>query len=61
MEGKEKYILIMGNKSYCEETNSFQNDEKLAKKFDTYSEATSKRKKLYKKIYGSISIKIIHE
>ena len=51
----------MDNKSYCEETNSFQSDVKLAKRFDTYSEATSKRKKLYKKIYGTISIKIIHE
>lgn len=61
MDSKEKYILIMDNKSYCEETNSFQGDVKLAKKFDTYSEATSKRKKLYKKIYGTISIKIIHE
>ena len=61
MDSKEKYILIMDNKSYCEETNSFQGDVKLAKRFDTYSEATSKRKKLYKKIYGTISIKIIHE
>ena len=51
MDGKEKYILVMGNKSYCEESNSFQGDEKLAKRFDTYSEASSKKKKLYKKIF----------
>ena len=61
MDDKEKYILVMGNKSYCEETNSFQGDEKRAKRFDTYSEAASKKKKLYKKIFGNISIKIIHE
>ena len=61
MEDKEKYILVMGNKSYCEETNSFQCNEKLAKRFDAYSEASSKKKKLYKKIFGNISIKVIYE
>jgi hypothetical protein len=57
----EKYILVMGNKSYCEATDSFQSDEKAAKRFDTYSEASNKKKKLYKKIFGNISIKIVHE
>lgn len=61
MDEKEKYILVMGNKSYCEKTNSFQSDENGAKRFDTYSEASAKRKKLYKKIFGNISIKIVHE
>ena len=61
MNENEKYILVMGNKSYCEETNDFQSDEKRAKKFDTYGEASKKQKKLYKKVFGNISIKIVHE
>ena len=51
----------MGKKKKKKETNSFQSDEKHAKRFDTYSEAASKKKKLYKKIFGNISIKIIYE
>ncbi len=59
MNESEKYVLVMGNKSYCEETKSFESDPEKATKYDTYSEASKNKKKLYKKIFGNISIKIV--
>jgi len=57
----EKYVLVMGSKVYCESSNSFESvEDKKGKLFDTYGEAAKKRTKLYKKIFGTISIKIIH-
>jgi hypothetical protein len=51
----------MGNKVYCEESNSFESvEDKKGRLFDTYGEAAKKRQKLYKKIFGNISIKIVH-
>ena len=52
----------MGTKFYCEETDAFTaTEESKAKYFDTYSDASKKQKKLYKKIFGNISIKVAHE
>jgi hypothetical protein len=51
----------MGNKVYCEESDSFESvEDKKGRLFDTYGEAAKKRQKLYKKIFGIISIKIVH-
>ena len=42
----------MGNKVYCESSNSFESvEDKKGKLFDTYGEAAKKRTKLYKKIF----------
>lgn len=52
----DKYLLTKGKTYYSEECNDFVSDIKKAKRFDTMNAATKKRNKLYKKIFGNISI-----
>lgn len=52
----DKYLLTKGKTYYSEESNDFVSDIKKAKRFDTISAATKKKNKLYKKIFGNISI-----
>lgn len=56
----DKYLLTMNNKFYSETTGEFIANESEATKYDTSGAAGKKRRKLYKKVFGNIGIKIVH-
>ena len=57
---KELYVLTMGNKYYSDEEKNFVTDLSKATLYDTFSAASKKRNKLYKKIFGNIGIKAVN-
>lgn len=57
----DKYVLVKDSKYYSEEENDFVKDISKAKKFETSGQANKKRQKLYKKIFGTILLQIVHE
>lgn len=57
----DKYLLTKGKLYYSEEKNDFVEDISEAKRFDTAGAASKKRGKLYKKVFGNISILAISE
>jgi len=56
----EKYILKLGPKVYNADDNEFVTDVSKATEFDL-SEATKKRRKLMKKVFGNIFMAVVHK